>query len=114
MFTVVNFLLLSEDAKSIEDISKYKFFFLTWNKVLNVYVQLQEFKKYEDALILNLIYSLWANPETIVLITYGLKHKEGNLEYFDTLQSTLVQTKLSQNLIWDIMFSEICHQRKKI
>ena len=80
-------------------------------EVINAYVKLQELEKYEDALILYLIYSLGANSETIVLITYELMDEEGNLKYIDTLQSTFVQTNLSHNLIRDIMFSEIFHQK---
>ena len=102
-----------EYAKSIEDINKDKNSLPNLKEVINAYVQLQELKKYEDALILNFIYSLGANPETIVLVTYDSMDEEGNLAYFDTLQSTFVQTKLSQNLIRDIMFFRDISSKKK-
>ena len=38
----------------------------------NVYVQLMNIGRYEDALIIHLMYSLAANPETLALLTLVL------------------------------------------
>ena len=82
-------------------------------EVINANVQLQELKKYEDALIVGLVCYLGTNPETIVLITYDSIDEEGNLTYFDTLQSAFVQTKLSLNLTRDIMFFRDISSKKR-
>ena len=81
-------------------------------EVTIAYVQLQELKKYEDSLILNLIYSLGANPETIVLITYDLIHEEGNLNTLMLYNLTLF--KQSWVIIWDIiLFRDMSPNKKK-
>ena len=60
--------------------------------------------KFEDALILQLMYCLGANIDTIVLMTYDSIDEEQNITYFDTKNSEYVTSKLSDNILRDIMF----------
>ena len=60
--------------------------------------------KFEDALILQLMYCLGANIDTIVLMTYDSIDEELNITYFDTKNSEYVTFKLSDNFLRDIMF----------
>ena len=70
----------------------------------NVYVQLMNIGRYEDALIIHLMYSLAANPETLSLLTFSSIDKVGKIRFWDTLTASQVEINLNDNLIRDIMF----------
>ena len=73
-------------------------------ELTNAYVDLMNKNKFEDALILQLMYCLGANIDTIVLMTYDSIDEDQNITYFDTKNSEYVTSKLSDNLLRDIMF----------
>ena len=41
---------------------------------------------FQDALILHIIYAIWINPETFVLLTFDSIDKNGKMRYFDTMK----------------------------
>ena len=53
------------------------------------------------------MYCLGANIDTIVLMTYDSIDEEQNITYFDTKNSEYLTSKLSDNLLRDIMFLRI-------
>ena len=73
-------------------------------ELTNAYVDLMNKNKFEDALIFQLMYCRGANIDTIVLMTYDSIVEEQNITYFDTKNSEYVTSKLSDNLLRDIMF----------
>ena len=73
-------------------------------EVTNAYVELMNITKYEDVVIIHLMYSLWINPETMFLLTFESIDEEGNIEYFDTQVDKQLTIKLYENLHRDIMF----------
>ena len=82
----------------------------------NVYVQLMNIGRYEDALIIHLMYSLAANPETLALLTFSSIDKVGKIRFWDTLTASQVEINLNDNLIRDIMFFKnwrIKHNKNK-
>ena len=50
------------------------------------------------------MYCHGANIDTIVLMTYDSIDEEQNITYFDTKNSEYATSKLSDNLLRDIMF----------
>ena len=74
-----------EYAKSIEEISKAKNSLHNLKEIINAYVQLQKLKKYKDALILNLIYSLGVNPQIVLLHIIQWMLKGINILWYFTI-----------------------------
>ena len=93
-----------EYLQSSSEISSKKKIFPSVLEVVNAYVELMNLKKYEDATIIHLIYSLGINLETLVLLTFDSIDDENNLTYFDTLSLKYVTVKINENLKRDILF----------
>ena len=58
---------------------------------------------FEDATIVDLMYSLGVNPGTLVLLAFDSIDVKGNMTYFDTQIKKYLTVKLSQNLIRDLI-----------
>ena len=65
-------------------------------KLTNAYVDLMNKNKFEDALILQLMYCLGVNIDKIVIMTSESIDEEQNTTYFDTKNSEFVTSKLSK------------------
>ena len=70
--------------------------------VFNAYYALTKIGKFEDALILHLMYSLGSNLETLSLLTYGSIDDKNNTKFFDTQKMEYVDAKLNEHLVRDI------------
>ena len=70
--------------------------------VLNAYYALTKIGKFEDALILHLMYSLGSNLEILSLLTYGSIDDKNNIKFFDTQKMEYVDAKLNEHLVRDI------------
>ena len=93
-----------EYADSIKSKFKSSIKVPTIPEVINAYADLMNMKMFQDALILHLMYSIGANPETLVLVMFDSIDDSGNMRYFDTLKLKYVDIMLNQNLLRDIMF----------
>ena len=91
-----------EFAKTIKANTKHKDRFPSLAEVFNAYNELMDMEMYEDALIIELIYSLRINPETIALLRFDSVNSDGYMRYFDPNKLKYVDLKLSENLIRDI------------
>ena len=100
-------------ARSLTIFDKDKNLSPSVKETINAYAQLHELKKHEVALILNLIYFLGVNPETIVLMTYDSIDEERNMKYFDALKSGYIDAQISQNLYRDIMLVKELSQKNR-
>ena len=58
----------------------------------------------DDVTIINLMYSLGVNPETIVLTTIDSIDEEGKMIFFETQSVKYLTIILNKNLIRDLMF----------
>ena len=96
--------LNSEFAKTIKANTKHKDRFPSLAEVFNAYNELIDMEMYEDALIIELIYSLRINPETIAFLRFDSVNSDGYMRYFDPNKLKYVDLKLSENLIRDISF----------
>ena len=61
-------------------------------------IELMDKERYEDSIIIHIMYSLGINPETIVLMTFDSIDNEGNIEYFDTQLEKYLTIKLNKNI----------------
>ena len=78
--------------------------FPTILEVTNANIELMNMKKFEDALVIHLMYSLNINLETIVLLTFDSIDCENNIKFLDTLEEKYTEVKLNENLMRDIIF----------
>ena len=79
-------------------------------------MQLMNIGRYDDVLIIHLMYSLVANPETLVLLIFSSINKVGKIRFWDMLIVSQVEINLNDNLIRDIMFFKnwwIMHNKNK-
>ena len=60
--------------------------FPTILEIINAYIELMNMKKFEDALVIHLMYSLNINLETIFLFTFDSIDCESNIKFLDTLE----------------------------
>ena len=94
--------LYPEFASTIKKEFKSNYKVASLSDVFNAYYKLTKIGKFEDALVLHLIYSLGINIDALLLHTYDSIDEDGSMRYFDTIKMKYVDVKLNEYLLRDI------------
>ena len=85
---------------------------MTHQDVYNAYKELIDLKQYQDALILNLIYSLSIDPYVIYMLTYEGISDNREITYWDYKKTSFVTKELHKELLNDINYFKIYSEMK--
>ena len=90
-------ILSSDYANSLSNISEDNKSCSTFLELTNAYVELMNADKYEDTLILHLMYSFWINPDCIALLTFSSIDDANYIQFWDSSSASQIKIKLNDN-----------------
>ena len=96
--------LNSKYTNNILSITKNNQCFPTLLELVNAYVELINAGRFEDALIIHLMYFLEVNPDTIALLTFSFINELSNVKFWDPSSASQIEKNFNDNLIRDIKF----------
>ena len=93
--------------KKPANVEVYPYPLLTKEEVFKNYKVLLDKKKYEDAVLLHLMFTLGMTPYTISLLTFESLTDFKTLKYFDHKTRSVIEAKLTEELLNELIYLKI-------